>query len=102
MPPAIDGDSMEDLSTKSGDTINLKCIASGVPKPEVVWTKNSTPFSPKLDRFIINEFGLTILKVQESDKAVYKCIVKNIAGETTKIMTVNVQSKCELFWLQRS
>lgn len=40
MPPAIsDADTSKDVVIKEGNTVELKCSATGVPEPEITWYK---------------------------------------------------------------
>lgn len=81
---------IEVLSLKpDGDDIILQCQAMGKPKPEFVWIlPNSTMLVPgiKLKRFIhsLENGSLHIFQPVPSDKGVYRCLAKNIAGQAEK------------------
>ncbi|KAL7863700.1 hypothetical protein SRHO_G00126840 [Serrasalmus rhombeus] len=72
-----------------GDDITLECRAIGKPKPEFVWIlPNSTVLAPgmKLKRFIhaLGNGTLHIIQPVPSDKGVYRCLAKNVAGQAEK------------------
>ncbi|XP_076878588.1 matrix-remodeling-associated protein 5 [Brachyhypopomus gauderio] len=72
-----------------GDDITLKCRAVGRPKPEFVWIlPNATVLAPgmKLKRFIhsLGNGTLHIIQPVPSDKGVYRCLAKNVAGQAEK------------------
>ncbi|KAB5571023.1 hypothetical protein PHYPO_G00220170 [Pangasianodon hypophthalmus] len=81
---------IEMLSLKpDGDDIILQCQAMGKPKPESVWIlPNSTVLVPgmKLKRFIhsLENGNLHIIQPVPSDKGVYHCLAKNVAGQAEK------------------
>ncbi|XP_026857909.2 matrix-remodeling-associated protein 5-like isoform X1 [Electrophorus electricus] len=72
-----------------GDDITLKCQAVGRPKPEFVWIlPNTTVLASgmKLKRFIHSSGNGTLYIIQPvpSDKGVYRCLAKNVAGQAEK------------------
>lgn len=81
---------IEVLSLKpGGDDIILQCQAMGKPKPEFVWIlPNSTVLvsGMKLKRFIhsLESGSLHIIQPMPSDKGVYRCLAKNVAGQAEK------------------
>ncbi|XP_060782846.1 matrix-remodeling-associated protein 5 [Neoarius graeffei] len=81
---------IEVLSLKpGGDDVILQCQAMGKPKPEFVWIlPNSTVLvsGMKLKRFIhsLESGSLHIIQPMPSDKGVYRCLAKNVAGQAEK------------------
>ncbi|XP_053361152.1 matrix-remodeling-associated protein 5 [Clarias gariepinus] len=81
---------IEVLSLKpDGDDIILQCQVIGKPKPDVVWIlPNSTVLVPgmSLKRFIhvLENGSLHIIRPVPSDKGVYRCLAKNVAGQGEK------------------
>uniref|UniRef100_A0AAR2LNA4 Ig-like domain-containing protein n=1 Tax=Pygocentrus nattereri TaxID=42514 RepID=A0AAR2LNA4_PYGNA len=78
-----------------GDDITLECRAIGKPKPEFVWIlPNSTVLAPgmKLKRFIhaLGNGTLHIIQPVPSDKGVYRCLAKNVAGQAEKPAPVKI------------
>ncbi|XP_072519078.1 matrix-remodeling-associated protein 5 [Salminus brasiliensis] len=88
--PSFPMPNIEVLSLKpDGDDITLACRAIGKPKPEFVWIlPNSTVLAPgmKLKRFIhsLGNGTLHIIQPVPSDKGVYRCLAKNVAGQAEK------------------
>ncbi|XP_049340302.1 matrix-remodeling-associated protein 5 [Astyanax mexicanus] len=88
--PSFPMPNIEVLSLKpDGDDITLACRAIGKPKPEFVWIlPNSTVLAPgmKLKRFIhsLENGTLHIIQPGHSDKGVYRCLAKNVAGQAEK------------------
>lgn len=90
----IDGEETEQFTVTTGETIVLPCAVKGKPQPEIFWRKNFVRFSPdSSERFVFSDIGLSIFNVEISDRAIYECVASNVAGETTKIITLIVQSK---------
>ena len=71
-------------------TVNIRCIASGIPEPSVYW--NSSGNMQPANKFDVNQKGqlLTIRKVDSSDSGKYMCNAVNKAGEATEAALVNV------------
>ena len=70
---------------------------NGIPQPNVYWRRNFKKFLPKSGRFTFDEYGLTITRAKTTDRALYECVAENVAGETSKVITVIVQSELSLF-----
>ncbi|KAF7707078.1 hypothetical protein HF521_018296 [Silurus meridionalis] len=81
---------IEVLSLKPDENeILLQCQAMGKPKPEFVWIlPNSTVLVPgmRLKRFVhsLENGSLHIIQPVPSDKGVYRCLAKNVAGQAEK------------------
>ncbi|KAJ8338565.1 hypothetical protein SKAU_G00375310, partial [Synaphobranchus kaupii] len=72
-----------------GSEVTLECQARGKPMPEFVWVlPNSTVLTPgtKLQRFLHypSNGTLRISHPVTSDKGVYRCLAKNVAGQAEK------------------
>ncbi|XP_062570988.1 hemicentin-1-like isoform X1 [Saccostrea cucullata] len=92
VPPEIEGAETEEYTITTGETIVLPCVVKGKPTPAVSWRKNFVRFSPESsERFLSSSLGLTIFTAEVSDRAIYECVASNVAGETTKIITLIVQ-----------
>ncbi|XP_077466071.1 matrix-remodeling-associated protein 5-like [Stigmatopora argus] len=88
--PSFAVPNIELLSIKhNGGDLYLQCSARGKPKPEYVWVlPNGTMLMPgvRLQRFTHHrENGtLWISQLSASDKGVYSCLAKNVAGQAEK------------------
>ncbi|KAK3087485.1 hypothetical protein FSP39_006555 [Pinctada imbricata] len=89
--PVIAGEEVEEYTVIENDTVILTCEVSGRPEPEVSWRKNFVSFQPTSNRYYFGVLGLTIPDVKIMDKGIYECIAGNVAGEDTKVITLNVQ-----------
>ena len=74
---------------QEGGLLSLQCPAHGRPKPEFAWIlPNGTMLAPgvKLQRFThhLGNGTLQIAQPVASDKGVYRCLAKNIAGLAEK------------------
>nr|XP_057918955.1 matrix-remodeling-associated protein 5 [Doryrhamphus excisus]XP_057918956.1 matrix-remodeling-associated protein 5 [Doryrhamphus excisus] len=72
-----------------GRELYLQCPARGKPNPEFVWVlPNGTTLMPgvRLQRFTHHQANgtLGISQLAASDKGVYRCLAKNIAGQAEK------------------
>ncbi|XP_068741513.1 hemicentin-1-like isoform X2 [Montipora capricornis] len=71
-------------------TVNIRCIASGIPEPSVYWDSSSS--MQPANKFDVNQGGqlLTIREVDASDSGKYMCNAFNKAGEVTEAALVKV------------
>lgn len=72
-----------------GGLISLECPARGKPNPEFTWIlPNGTILAPgvRLQRFVhhLSNGTLHIAQPVVSDKGVYRCVAKNVAGQAEK------------------
>ncbi len=74
-----------------GETLELHCIFSGMPAPEIYWSRNNWVL-PR-DRYEDRGSSLRILNVEWEDEAEYTCIGINFQGYTNFTFNVDVQSK---------
>ncbi|KAM9834239.1 matrix-remodeling-associated protein 5 [Syngnathus typhle] len=88
--PSFAVPNIELLSIKhNGGELQLQCTARGKPSPEYVWLlPNGTILMPgvRLQRFAHhhNNGTLWISQLAASDKGVYRCLAKNVAGQAEK------------------
>jgi len=91
MPAAI-GNFNGKIQTKWHTDIDLPCITSGIPTPNVKWTFNSQPIdllqSPRL---VYDNFTLHLDSVTSTDSGNYTCTAWNVYGSeniTTSLLVV--------------
>lgn len=75
-------------------SIDLTCVAQGVPQPSVMWKKNGT--TPVVDgaRYSLSTDGtMTVRQVELSDGGVYTCVASNIAGQDEASVQLQVQGE---------
>lgn len=74
---------------QDGGLLSLECPARGKPNPEFAWIlPNGTMLTPgvRLQRFI-HHLGNGTLQISQpvaSDKGVYRCLARNVAGQAEK------------------
>uniref|UniRef100_A0A8C5QWL9 Neural cell adhesion molecule L1 n=1 Tax=Leptobrachium leishanense TaxID=445787 RepID=A0A8C5QWL9_9ANUR len=92
------GSSSKYLALK-GNTLQLECIAKGLPTPEIEWS--SLTGSMPEDRFNFDEFrkNLRIDDVQFEDDGQYQCTAKNSEGKVQHTYIVAVESAP--FWINK-
>ncbi|XP_047431969.1 neuronal cell adhesion molecule-like isoform X8 [Mugil cephalus] len=80
-----------------GDTLNLECIAEGLPTPDITWQKEGGELPSS--RTSINNFQklLKISDVSEADAGDYRCTASNSLGSAHHIIKVTV--KAAPFWI---
>ncbi|XP_048088194.1 LOW QUALITY PROTEIN: matrix-remodeling-associated protein 5 [Alosa alosa] len=88
--PSFSNPNIEVYPIKSdGSVITLECIATGKPRPIFVWIlPNNTQLIPgtRLNRFahVIGSGILHITSPVTTDKGIYRCLAKNVAGQAEK------------------
>ncbi|XP_031438219.1 neuronal cell adhesion molecule a isoform X11 [Clupea harengus] len=75
-----------------GETLQLECIAEGLPTPEISWSKDNGNFPE--GRFLFKNYQKTleVIKVTEADAGNYRCTAKNSKGLTHHVITVEVKA----------
>ncbi|XP_057892200.1 peroxidasin homolog [Melospiza georgiana] len=73
----------QDVDVLLGNTVYFTCRAEGNPKPAIIWLHNNNKIDMKDDNRLnlLQDGTLMIQNTKESDKGVYQCMAKNIAGE---------------------
>ncbi|XP_030318926.1 peroxidasin homolog [Calypte anna] len=73
----------QDVDVLLGNTVYFTCRAEGNPKPAIIWLHNNNEIDMKDDNRLnlLQDGTLMIQNTKESDKGVYQCMAKNIAGE---------------------
>ncbi|MBN3312119.1 HMCN1 protein, partial [Atractosteus spatula] len=94
VPPSIRGsDEASPLTVIEGSLITLVCESSGIPPPNLTWTKNGEALNvdPR-SRVRVLSGGrlLQISSVNKSDTASYSCLASSVAGKAMKEYTVQV------------
>nr|DBA18217.1 TPA: hypothetical protein GDO54_016492 [Pyxicephalus adspersus] len=93
VPPKI-ADNEEELVTMTAvlDTsINIECLVTGDPTPQINWLKNGLPLSISSQiRLISSGKILRISRIQKSDEGSYTCMASNRAGVDRKNYTLKV------------
>lgn len=80
-----------------GRNYKIRCEVKASPAPTVNWLKNGEEIDfSSSDRYIVENNGLTIKNVRESDDGVYTC--KAVVFSTGEIKTKNIKViKFQLF-----
>lgn len=91
VPPTI-GDDESVITVNEFDRATLPCVASGNPRPQVMWIQDGRAMLVGGGRFFIDETGnLTIENVKTSDAGNYVCSAKSVAGRVSKEFSLKVQ-----------
>ncbi|KAM4692008.1 LOW QUALITY PROTEIN: peroxidasin homolog [Rhinophrynus dorsalis] len=72
-----------DVDVTLGNTVYFTCRAEGSPKPNIIWLHNNNEIDMSYDGRlnVLHDGTLMIQDTRESDKGIYQCAAKNIAGE---------------------
>eukprot|EP00064_Thunnus_orientalis_P020663 superscaffoldBa00005807_g20806 len=83
VPPVIEGKSetVEELTTVLDNSVNIECVATGSPPPQLNWLRNGLPL-PVSSHIRLLSAGqvLRITRTQVSDGGTYTCVASNRAG----------------------
>ncbi|XP_014478669.1 PREDICTED: leucine-rich repeats and immunoglobulin-like domains protein 3 isoform X2 [Dinoponera quadriceps] len=83
---------MENKEIMVGDSIVLECMASGSPRPKLVWRKDDSPLQPTERHFFTAKDQLLIIvNTIPSDAGSYACEMSNSLGNAVGLshLTVN-------------
>lgn len=86
-------DALKDQKAVEGQTVIFKTKAVGKPVPEATWYKGDKLIKPSKYFQMNKEREYFTLKISEAfpeDEGVYKCVLKNKAGEATTSGTLSV------------
>ncbi|TRZ02412.1 hypothetical protein DNTS_034467 [Danionella cerebrum] len=93
VPPLIHGNglSVKELTTVLDSSINIECVASGSPPPQLNWLKNGLPL-PVSSQIRLLSAGqvLRIARTQVSDGGSYTCVASNRAGVANRHYNLQV------------
>lgn len=75
-----------------GGSLTLECRGTGIPKPEIVWSRVGGP----LPEGIVIEGGLLVIaNARHSHGGAYACNVTNGVGSVQSQVAVFVQGSCQ-------
>ena len=80
------------LSVLSGTKVSVECHVSGVPEPDVTWSRQDSNMDTD-GRVLVEGSVLIITSTTKADTGVYLCKAVNLAGEVVASSMVNVTSK---------
>ena len=88
-PPSIKIQPPFDVFYKAGESVEIPCIADGVPNPIYRWTRNKVEFNPSGndDRMVQlpDEGTIVINRPESKDEGIFQCLAKNEHGTSTSI-----------------
>lgn len=82
-----------------GVAVRIKCIATGVPSPNITWyrrgenSKEKSLLVPNENTKIMKDYSLQIAHTLVVDAAYYTCVATNIAGQDEGTTHLNIGSK---------
>lgn len=82
-----------------GVAVRIKCIATGVPSPNITWyrkgqnAKDKSLLVPNDNMNIMKDYSLLIAHTLVVDAAYYTCVATNIAGQDEGTTHLNIGSK---------
>ncbi|XP_037680558.1 matrix-remodeling-associated protein 5 isoform X2 [Choloepus didactylus] len=90
----------EKITAMAGHTISLNCSATGIPTPTVLWLlPNGTELQSgkQLQRFYHKKDGmLHISSLSSADAGAYRCVARNSAGHSERLVSLKVGLKPEI------
>lgn len=77
------------VTTVAGNALSIRCSATGVPTPQIVWSKDGSSLDAKGPLY-------TLSSLTSSDSGRYQCVASNIDGADQQDIRINVLGKCIL------
>lgn len=82
---------MENKETKAGESVIIRCMVSGSPKPSLRWLKDEEPLKRTERHFFTAEDQLLIIEnVHPSDEGLYECEISNSLGTVKDSLKLRV------------
>lgn len=98
MPAAI-GNFRSSIQTKWHVDIDIPCVTSGVPSPNVKWTLDGQPVDLRSHRSVYENFTLHLGSVTGLDTGNYTCTAWNVYGSENVTTSLLVVGKCDILVL---
>ncbi|WKY14387.1 hypothetical protein Q1695_000159 [Nippostrongylus brasiliensis] len=94
-PEIVDGSRVSLESVKVQQSLNLYCpvvATASFPQPEVTWYLDGVALSDSNPNIIFSEdkHRLLVVKADVADAGLYRCVARNLAGESSKAFDVEV------------
>ena len=81
-----------------GSSVRLKCAANGIPRPEIMWLKDSRPLTPEeVGEGRKKKWTLSLRNLTPEHSGRYTCHVSNGAGQINATYKVEVIRKSRAF-----
>ena len=80
----------DDVILLVGEFLQLDCMTSGVPPPDVTWSRNGMSLNSSDSRLSIVGSSLQLLDVSISDSGIYYCSAFSSAGRVASSVRVTV------------
>ena len=86
--PAVERIVSSSNSVNEGQSVNMTCVTSGSPEPNVYWIKgnNGARFNGSI---------LTFTNINRNDSGQYRCEAKNDCGNDSSVQSIEVFCKYE-------
>ncbi|KAH3701456.1 protein amalgam-like [Dreissena polymorpha] len=77
VPPTITSKNVAVMQMDVGQSVNLSCEASGVPRPNITWVRSDGNLLPGGIGALWNSTVLELKNVSINDRGLYKCVADN-------------------------
>jgi len=73
----------QDVTVRSGDSVALRCQASGEPAPTMEWLRAGQPVRASQRLQTLPDGSLWLERVEARDAGPYECVAHNLLGSAT-------------------
>merc|ERR1712241_735674 len=88
-PPIISDNSTRSIVVEEGDSVELKCYASGYPPPEIYWRRQDNAVLPT-NSSVYKGTELVFPSVTKEHRGTYYCVATNVVGTGAR-RNINVE-----------
>ncbi|XP_077422211.1 obscurin-like protein 1a [Vanacampus margaritifer] len=93
--PALGTSKVKKYAVAEGKHAKFRCLVTGKPRPDIIWTKDGAPLQPGRRHLIYEDregyYTLKVLYCKVEDTGLYACAASNALGNTLSAVHLSVK-----------